>query len=168
VLWRHDFRSATRLAIVQVLYQIEISGQPCGAVIAQFLTHQEGAIGVDEEAYDIDDELFAHIVAKVDQDHGSLDDHIATVLSREWSMDRLGATMRALLRAACYELVARSDVPARVVIKEYVDIARGFHGLEETGFVNAALDRLARALRTQEMTSDRSEKDSEVNAAIGQ
>ena len=83
-------------------------------------------------------------------------------------MDRLGATMRALLRAACYELIARSDVPARVVIKEYVDIARGFHGLEETAFVNAVLDRLARALRTSEMTSDRSGKESEVDAAIGQ
>lgn len=168
MLWRHDLRSATRLAIVQVLYQIEISGQPCKAVIAEFLTHQEGAIDVDEKACHIDDELFAHIVAKVDHDHGSLDGHIAVVLSHEWSMDRLGVTMRALLRAACYELVARSDVPARVVIKEYVDIARGFHSLEETGFVNAALDRLARALRSREMTSDRSEKESEVDAAIGQ
>ena len=168
MLCRNDLRSATRLAIVQVLYQIEISGQPCEAVIAQFLTHQEGAIGVNEEVYGIDDELFAQVVAKVDHNHGSLDKHIAAVLSHEWSMDRLGATMRALLRAACYELVSRSDVPARVVIKEYVDIARGFHGLEETGFVNAVLDRLARALRTSEMTPDRSGKESEVDAAIGQ
>ena len=167
MLWRHRRRSATRLAIVQVLYQIEILDHPCETGISQFLAHQEGAIGFDEKSYGIDDELFARIVVRVTQDCSLLDTHIAGVLSDEWSMDRLGGTMRAVLRAACYELVSCLEVPARVVIKEYVDIARGFHDLEETGFVNAALDRLARALRTQEMKSDRSKKEPGADAAIG-
>ena len=83
-------------------------------------------------------------------------------------MDRLGATMRALLRAACYELVTRSVVPARVVIKEYVDIAGEFHGPSETGFVNAALDRLPRNLRSEEMKIGQPEGGSKVDAAAGQ
>lgn len=167
MLWWHQRRSATRLAIVQVLYQIEILDDPCERVISEFLLYQEGAIGSDERSYDVDNELLADIVRSVTNDCGVLDSHIAGVLSDEWSMHRLGATMRALLRAACYELVSCLDVPARVVIKEYVDIARGFHDLEETGFVNAALDRLARTLRKQEMKSDRSSEESEVDAALG-
>ena len=162
----HKRRSATRLAVVQVLYQIEILDDPCEKVISEFLAYQEGAIGLDEKPYHIDNELLAHIVRSVTRDCSLLDTHIGGVLSDEWSMHRLGGTMRALLRAACYELVSCLDVPARVVIKEYVDITRGFHDLEETGFVNAALDRLARALRTQEMKSDRSNKESEVDVAL--
>ena len=167
MLWRHRRRSATRLAIVQVLYQIEILDDPCERVISEFLLYQEGAIGSDERSYDVDNELLARIVRSVTSDCSLLDSHISGVLSDEWSMHRLGGTMRALLRAACYELVSCLDVPARVVIKEYVDITRGFHDLEETGFVNAALDRLARTLRKQEMKSDRSSEESEVDAALG-
>ena len=167
MLYWHKRRSATRLAIVQVLYQIEILDDPCERVISEFLAHQKGAIGVDEKSYHVDNELLARIVRSVTSDCSLLDSHISGVLSDEWSMHRLGATMRALLRAACFELVSCLDVPARVVIKEYVDIARGFHDLEETGFVNAALDRLARSLRTQEMKSDRSDEGSEVDAALG-
>ena len=166
-MWWHKRRSATRLAIVQVLYQIEILDDSCERVILEFLAHQGGAIGYDEKSYPVDNELLAHLARSVTRDCGLLDSHISSVLSDEWSMSRLGATMRALLRAACYELVACLDVPARVVIKEYVDIARGFYDLEETGFVNAALDRLARVLRTQEMKSDKSSEKTEVNAALG-
>ena len=166
MLWWHQRRSATRLAIVQVLYQIEILDDPCEKVISEFVEFRAGAIGFDEKPYHTDNEVLADIVRNVTRDCSALDSHIAGVLSDEWSMHRLGATMRALLRAACYELVSCSDVPVKVVIKEYVDIARGFHDLEETGFVNAALDRLARVLRTQEMKSDRSNEEPEVDAAL--
>ena len=166
--WRHDIRSATRLAVVQGLYQIEVSGLSCETVINQFLSHQKGAVGVNETSCMIDKELFSDMIVHVEGDRPLLDNHIVAVLSREWSMDRLGATMRALLRAACYELVTRSVVPARVVIKEYVDIAGEFHGPSETGFVNAALDRLARGLRSEEMKIGQPEGGSKVDAAAGQ
>ena len=153
---RKKLRSSTRLALVQALYQIEISGHTSDQVAAQFLSYQKGAVGVDEQAREIDHQLFSQMLNKVQEDIESLDELVSNVLTKDWSMDRLGATMRALMRASCYELTNRMDVPARVVIKEYVDMARRFYDVEETGFVNAALDRLARSLRRAEMASVKS------------
>ncbi len=56
-----------------------------------------------------------------------------------------------ILRAAAYELSARPDVPPRVTVSEYVDLADAFFGGKETALVNGVLDRLARALRPDEM-----------------
>jgi len=55
-----------------------------------------------------------------------------------------------VLRAGAYELQARSDVPARAVVSEYVDVAHAFVDRDETGLVNAVLDQLARKLRPGE------------------
>ena len=58
--------------------------------------------------------------------------------------------MRAVLRAGAYELDHRSDIPARVVVTEYVEVANAFVDRDETGMVNAVLDQLARQLRAGE------------------
>jgi N utilization substance protein B len=55
-----------------------------------------------------------------------------------------------VLRAGAYELDHRRDVPARVVVTEYVDVAGAFVDREETGMVNAVLDQLARHMRAGE------------------
>ena len=84
----------------------------------------------------------------------ALDDLVADALSDAWPLDRLSVTMRALLRVAAYELEVCRDVPGRVVISEYVDIARGFFDAAETGFANGVLDRLARRLRPGEWAAE--------------
>jgi N utilization substance protein B len=58
--------------------------------------------------------------------------------------------LRAVLRAGAYELAHRADVPARVVVAEYVDVAGAFVEADETGMVNAVLDQLARQIRGTE------------------
>ena len=55
-----------------------------------------------------------------------------------------------MLRAGAFELDRRPDIPARVVISEYVDVANAFLDRDETGMVNAVLDLLARQLRAAE------------------
>jgi N utilization substance protein B len=57
--------------------------------------------------------------------------------------------LRLVLRAGAYELSERRDVPPRVVIAEYVDLADAFFGGKEPGLVNGVLDRLARSLRPE-------------------
>ena len=75
---------------------------------------------------------------------------ITPALSAEWPLERLEAVLRAILRAGAYELFARADVPLKVVITEYVDIAHAFFEGKEPGLVNAVLDRIGRVLRTDE------------------
>jgi N utilization substance protein B len=71
-------------------------------------------------------------------------------LARGWPLKRIEAILRAVLRAGAYELGYRSDVPGRVVVSEYVDVANAFVDKEETGMVNAVLDQLARHFRKDE------------------
>jgi N utilization substance protein B len=83
-------------------------------------------------------------------DQRKLDPMIDKSLQGGWPLKRVEALMRAVLRAGAFELSSRSDVPARVVVTEYVDVAHAFLDKDETGMVNAVLDQLARQLRASE------------------
>ena len=110
---------------------------------------EEFSTGKDGKA--LDEALFSEIVINTGGKMAGFDRQIQGVLSGGWTISRLDPTTRALLRAACYELDKKGSVPARVIIKEYVDISGRFSGKQETAFVNAALDTLARELRSDEM-----------------
>jgi N utilization substance protein B len=83
-------------------------------------------------------------------DQGPLDRLIDKTLVEGWPLARIDSVIRAILRAGAYELKRRTDIPARVSIKEYVDVAGAFFGREEAGMVNAVLDGLARRFRAEE------------------
>mgnify|MGYP001157159806 CR=1 FL=1 len=143
-------KQVARLAAVQALFQLEANGQTAASVIHEFKEFRLNQAPLDQEGPGVDSALFSLIVASVDREIRELDIKIEGVLAGGWTVLRLDPTSRALLRAACFELQGKS-VPARVIIKEYVDIAGGFSGKGETAFVNAALDTLARKFRKKEM-----------------
>jgi transcription antitermination protein NusB len=144
-------RSAARLAAVQALYQMEFGGLGTEAVLREFLHDRLGHEG-DEEAYaDADPELFARIVRGVAGEREELDDMIAAVLSDDHDVDRLETLLRIVMRAGVLELSRHFDIPARVTLNEYVDIADAFYDRRGTGLVNAVLDRVGRALRAEEL-----------------
>jgi N utilization substance protein B len=84
------------------------------------------------------------------REQSRLDPQIDAALARGWPLKRIEMVLRAVLRAGAYELACRSDVPARVVTSEYVDVASAFVDKEETGMINAVLDQLAHQLRAGE------------------
>ncbi|HEX7969358.1 MAG TPA: transcription antitermination factor NusB [Stellaceae bacterium] len=140
-------RSVARLAAVQALYQIDLGGASPEAVIAEFTRHRLGR-EVDGDNYgEADPALFADIVKGVIERQADLDRMISSVLTPDWPLERLETVLRAVLRAGAYELLARGDVPARVVISEYLDIAHAFFAGKEPGLVNGVLDRIAHVLR---------------------
>jgi transcription antitermination protein NusB len=138
-------RGAARLAAVQALYQMELAGAGAEEVAAEFADHRFGEFADAPDA-----EFFAAIVTGVPQHQVEIDKSIAKCLSANWTLARVDSILRAILRAAAFELVARRDVPAKVVIDEYVGIARDFFSGDEPGFVNAALDTMARRKRARE------------------
>ncbi len=144
-------RSTARLAAIQALYQIAFSNADPEQVIAEFTAHRlgEGIDGV--RLLKADPSLFADIVRGVVRSRADLDDMIAAVLVEDWTIERLETLLACILRAGAHELADRADVPARVVISEYVDLADAFYGEKETGLVNGVLDRLARELRPLEL-----------------
>jgi len=140
-------RSAARLAAVQALYQIELGGLAAGPVIEEFRTHRLGR-EIEGVAYaEADAALFADIVTGRQERTAEIDRLIGERLDKDRLLERLEAILRAILRAATYELLARPDVPARVIISEYLDVAHAFFSGSEPGFANGVLDRLAHDLR---------------------
>jgi len=155
-------RSAARLAAVQALYDTEMTGTMVDTVLKDFLEHGIGAKALiappDDEDGEIeailaepDGILFAAIVRGVVARTGDFDAMIDGALSNDWTCERLEAVLRAILRAGAFELATRPDVPVRVVISEYVDVAHAFYSGPEPKLVNAVLDRIARVLRTGEI-----------------
>lgn len=144
-----DFRgrSASRLAAVQALYQLEMRGETVPKLLTEFHAHRLGQEIEGAEYLAADEPFFDDVVAGVAARQAELDELISSGLAEGWSLNRLDRPMRALLRAALYELVARADVSAATVINEYVDVAHAFHDEKEAKFVNGLLDTLARRVR---------------------
>ena len=146
----HSGRRAARLAAVQAIYQMELTGADAESVADEFVHHRFGGEAEIAPAGEPDEEFFSAIVHGVPHHQVEIDRAIAGSLAENWKMQRIDSILRAILRAACFELIARRDVPAKVVIDQYVDLARAFFNGDEPAFVNAVLDKLARKKRAQE------------------
>lgn len=139
-------RSAARLAAVQALYSMEITG----VTAEQALTELHERAAAEPDLAEPDATLVGLLVHGATAEGGALDELIGRSLSRDWTVDRLEAVLRAILRAGAFELKARPQTPARVAISEYVDVAHAFYAGPEPGLVNAVMDKLARLLRPAE------------------
>ncbi len=144
-------RSASRLGAVQALYQMDIAQTDLSDILAEFQAHRLGGEIEGEQFAEADAAFFTDIVTGVVRSQRKLDPAIDNVLADSWTLARLDSTLRAILRAAAFELMERKDVPPRVIINEYVDVAHAFFEKDEPGFVNGALDRLARSVRGTEL-----------------
>jgi N utilization substance protein B len=146
-------RSAARLAAVQALYQMELSGTDWQAVRREFEDHRLGAEIEGAQYHEADIDLFRDILEGVVERQVAIDQLTDRALVEKWPLGRIDATLRAVLRAAGYELIARSDIPPKVSIGEYLDVTKAFFSTgKETNFVNAVLDHMAHEVRGEEMT----------------
>jgi transcription antitermination protein NusB len=138
-------RGAARLAAVQALYQMDIGRASLEDTLAQFGAFHLGREVEGEQYLPADADFFRQIVAGVAKHQLEIDPTVDKALSEGWPIERVDATLRAILRAAAFELLRRKDIPAKVVISEYVDVARAFYEDDASGLVNAALDAIARS-----------------------
>jgi N utilization substance protein B len=143
-------RGAARLAAVQALYQIELGGGAPDAVLREFLEHRLDRQDDAGELAEADPELLAELVRGVSAEAAALDDMLAAVLAEDWPVERLETLLRLLLRAGAYELGYLPEIPARVTITVYVNLARAFFDGKEPGLANGVLDRMAHDLRPEE------------------
>ena len=148
-------RTASRVAAVQALFQIEQARESPETVIDQFVRHRLGDTP-HESGYedgripDAEVPLFSRIVRAAVLQQDTIDTMLTGALPPDWPLARIDPVLRALLHAAGAELAGTDGAPAKVVINEYMDIARGFFTGPEPGLANAVLDKLARLLRTDE------------------
>lgn len=138
-------RGAARLAAVQALYQMDVGRQTLEDTLSQFSAVHLGREIEGEEYLPADADFFRQIVGGVIRNQLAIDPAVDAALVEGWPMGRIDATLRAILRAAAFELLKRRDIPSRVVITEYVDVAKAFYEDEAPRMVNAVLDEVARA-----------------------
>lgn len=138
-------RSLARFMAVQALYAMDV-GQLSFSTIKEMLAF--GHFGDGEDVNNLVDEdqgYFEKLVSGVAQEQKKIDAALKVMLPKDWPLNRIDATLRALLRVATFELLLVSDVPVKVVLDEYIEIAKDFFdGEEQPKFVNGVLDGLVR------------------------
>ena len=100
---------------------------------------------------DADRPLFKDVVEGAVAHKEELEQTVTGALAEDWTWARVDRLVRAILLAGAYELIHRKDVPPRVAINEYVEIAHAFYDQGEQNFVNSVLDRVARQSRSAEL-----------------
>jgi N utilization substance protein B len=137
-------RGAARLAAVQALYQMDVGRQTLEDTLSQFSAHMLGREVEGEQYLPADADFFKQIVTGVIRSQLDIDPTIDKALSNDWPVGRIDATLRAILRAAAFELLRRRDIPAGVVITEYVDVAKAFYEDDAPKMVHGVLDAIAK------------------------
>lgn len=146
-------RSAARLAAVQALYEMAMVGAPADAVLAEFMA-KRWRLGAGDEGpalVEPDNGWLADLVNGVSARSEELDHAIVPALSSDLTLERLETLLKVVLRAGAYELKAKPEVPAAVIIDEYVKVTHAFFGGNEAALVNGVLDKLAHELRAGEL-----------------
>jgi N utilization substance protein B len=143
-------RSASRLAVVQALYQMELANLDSETALREFIEHRLGH-EIDGDQYaEADKKFFADLVRGVVERQQEIDQTLAQSI-REWAYDRIDATMRAIMRAAAFEIIARPEIPGRAIVHEYLVVATAFYDEgDETVLLSAILNRLVRERRPDE------------------
>jgi transcription antitermination protein NusB len=140
-------RRQARLAAIQALYQMDLAQTGIDQVISEFLAFRFGTDAEDPATANADAQHFERLVRAAVERQREIDPLLDQQLAAGWRLKRVDAIVRAILRAGVTELIDRSDVPPRVVISEFVDVANAFFEGDEPKVVNAVLDKLARRLR---------------------
>lgn len=151
-------RTVSRMAAVQALYQMDLAGTDAGEVIEQFLAAPETVEGAETDGEadlsisleGADTTFFAEVVKGVVRRQRDIDPLVDQQLRTGWRLVRVDSILRAILRGGVFELLERTDVPARVTINEYINIAKAFFEADEPRVVNGVLDRIAHKVRAKE------------------
>ncbi len=152
---RAEKRAAARLNAVQALYQMDLTGKAINEILAEFESFWMGKEIEGETYFPAEGKLFKQIVEGVLKEQRLLDPVVDKILSDGWPLKRIESVMRATLRAGSYELIFKKDIPLKVVISEYVNIANAFFGRDEVNMINAVLDKIGHEARVGETAADK-------------
>ena len=140
----------TRLVIVQSLYQMEMSGTDINVLLKDYPNRVIFDNKHDKIIKKINFDQYENILVGVIDHQGKIDQKIEGLLEKSWSISRIDMTLRAILRASIYELLFMPEIPFKVVINEYLDIARSFFDDKEPEFLNAVLDNVVKSLHKRD------------------
>ena len=131
---------------------------PVEEVIQDFVKGDVGRYVIEEDSFEHEDMVpveqmdtvyFTSLVKGVHTNKEQIEKSLASYLNEGWSFERMDGTMQALLLCAVYELAHTLDIDAKVIIKEYVDLAYAFYTKYEPKVINALLDQISKSVRSE-------------------
>jgi len=140
--------STARLAAVQGLYEIDITGASLDSVLMDFLDQRWTGLPDEPEMAPPDRKVFASIIRGVLNEKSRLDEFILVAVDNKERFKRQDKLLKTILRAGVFELYQSPNVPIAVVIDEYVEMTHAFYAEKEPAFVNGVLDKLGKILRS--------------------
>jgi transcription antitermination protein NusB len=133
-------RTRARRLAMQALYQWDLSGNNLSEIEVQFLEDEDFS-KADKDYFH---ELLHEVPARLDEVEAAFTPYLDRPLKE------IDPVERALLRLASYELLARLDIPYKVVINESVNLTKKFGAEQAYKYINGVLDKTAQALRAVE------------------
>jgi N utilization substance protein B len=97
----------------------------------------------------IDKNWFLILVNNVFSNKDIIDSSLSSFLESDWSIERMDPTITNILRCAYIEFKNYSNIPSKVVINEYTNIASSFFNEPEVNFVNGVLDKVSHKYRNK-------------------
>lgn len=146
-------RSGARVAAVQALYSMEVAGKGLHEIIHEFEVFWLGQEVEGLMAMPAEPAFFQKLITGVIDYQQTIDQTVDQALAKGWPLKRIEAVIRAIMRAGTFELKYLSDVPVKVIINEYVDVAHAFYDDDEPKLVNAVLDAISKEVRPQTPSS---------------
>ena len=143
-------RSLARMAVVQALFQVEFNPESLPRVVDEMLSHRRHERLDGLCLAQLDQDFFRDLFQGMMSGKIPTSEPVVSVLDQDWALNRLDPVLRLMMRLGAYELQVSAEVPARVVVAEYVDLASAFLGQKETAMLNAVLDKLAHRYRADE------------------
>ena len=141
--WSARPRTAARLAAVQALYQMKMTGAAPTDIIEEFVHFRLLATEENHGLGTPDTQLFRDLTSGTASNLSNIDQLIASALSKAGSLDKLETTLQAILQVGVFELISPLETPTEVVINEYVDLTHAFFEKQTVGLVNGVLDKVA-------------------------
>jgi len=147
-------RSLSRLMAIQIFYQLNFCGNEKkldeikNDVIGNYLIDADENLSPYHKK--IDEEFLEKLLSEATSSSEKIDAEISEFLQSAWTLEKLDDVMLQILRFGALELQTMQDVPSKVIINEYVDIAAGFFDSKKVTFVNALLEKLAKKFRAEE------------------
>ena len=139
-------RTAARLAAVQVLYQIALNEEKPASALADFLDNRNGYEFDGDVFVPADRPLLSSIITGYDDRRADIDEMVRAQLAKK-EKENVDPILKAILRAAAYELMAHQDTDAPIIISDYMHVAHAFYEDGAPKMVNAVMDSLKTALR---------------------
>ncbi|HBM90491.1 MAG TPA: transcription antitermination factor NusB, partial [Rhodospirillaceae bacterium] len=143
-----------RLVAVQALYQDSYEQDPLDVIVKRMMDAPSSFLNEEDEdeQSDIiqqkpDSELLIAITKGVTENREALTELLKGGLDARFSSERMEVLLRHILLAGAYELHHHSDIDAKIIISDYIDVAHAFYSAKEPALVNAVLDKLSKTLR---------------------